>query len=124
VIALLQSGKRMLSSELADHIALDRARTSRTITSLVTKGLLQRHGVAGDLRKAELEMTDKGRELYAKLFPRVQAVNAGLLSTLTDADLVLLDKMLAAMQAQAERLGTLDGLPKANRRRGRKPPLP
>jgi DNA-binding MarR family transcriptional regulator len=124
VIASLQSGRRMLSSELAEHLQLDRARTSRAITSLVAKGLLQRHGVAGDLRKAEVEMTDKGRSLYAKLFPQVQEINAGLLSSLTDAELALLDRMLTAVQAQAQRLGSLDGLPKADRRRGRKPPLP
>lgn len=124
VIASLQTAKRMLSSELAEHLQLDRARTSRAITSLVAKGLLQRRGVAGDQRKAEVEMTDKGRELYAKLFPRVQEINAGLLSALTESELALLDGALTAIQLQAQRIGALDGLPKANRRRGRKAPPP
>jgi DNA-binding MarR family transcriptional regulator len=124
VIASLQTAKRMLSSELAEHLQLDRARTSRAITSLVTKGLLQRHGVANDLRKAEVEMTDKGRALYTKLFPQVQEINAGLLSTLTDAEIELLDSALTTLQKQAKRMGGLEGLPKADRRRGRKPPLP
>ncbi|MBK6650322.1 MAG: MarR family transcriptional regulator [Betaproteobacteria bacterium] len=124
VIASLQSAKRMLSSELAEHLQLDRARTSRAITSLVAKGLLQRHGVAGDQRKAAVEMTDKGRKLYAELFPQVQEINAGLLGALSDSEIALLDNMLSAVQSQAERMGMLDGLPKADRRRGRKLPPP
>lgn len=123
VIAFLASGKRMLSSALAEHIQQDRARTSRAITSLVAKGLLQRHSVENDKRKAEVEITAKGHELYAKLFPQAVAINAGLLSTLNDGELTLLDRLLSAVQSQAQRAGTLDGLPKADRRRGRKAPL-
>lgn len=125
VIASLQSAERMLSSELAAHLQLDRARTSRAITSLVAKGLLKRQGVAGDLRKAAVEMTDKGRALYASLFPKVQEINAGLLSGLTDAELGQLNTLLTTLQTQTQRLGTLEGLPKADRRKGRRTlPLP
>ena len=69
-------------------------------------------------------MTDKGRKLYAELFPQVQEINAGLLGALSDSEIALLDNMLSAVQSQAERMGMLDGLPKADRRRGRKLPPP
>ncbi|TDM09150.1 MAG: MarR family transcriptional regulator [Ideonella sp. MAG2] len=118
VIASLPDGRPMLSSELADHLRLDRARTSRAITSLVAKGLLRRDAVQGDQRKAAVALTDKGRALFASLFPQVQDMNEGILSQFSDANLALLDQMLHTLQVQAERVGTLDGLPKANRRRG------
>lgn len=118
VIASLQPGEAMASSDLAVHIQLDRARTSRCITSLVAKGLLDRQTVAGDLRRATVRLTDKGQELYETLFPLVAQLNAQLVQTLTDEELTVLDKALTAIQKQADGLLGQDDLPKANRQRG------
>ena len=118
VIAALQPGTDMASSDLAVRIQLDRARTSRCITSLVTKGFLDRQTVASDLRRATVRLTDKGQQLYETLFPLVVQLNAQLVQTLTDEELAVLDKALTAIQKQAENLLGQEDLPKANRRRG------
>jgi DNA-binding MarR family transcriptional regulator len=118
VIASLKPGGRMLSSELALLTQLDRARTSRTVSSLVVKGLLDREGVAGDLRKATVCLTEKGLGVYEALFPVVVQLNAQLVQTLSDEELTVLDKALHAMQRQAEDMLGRDDLPKADRRRG------
>jgi len=64
VIASLRPGVTLLSSELAQHTQLDRARTSRCITSLWAKGLIDRQAVPGDMRKASVCLTEKGREIH------------------------------------------------------------
>ena len=59
----------MLSSQLAERAQLDRARTSRAVTSLVTKGLLDRQTQPGDRRQARVTLTPAGRVLHDALFP-------------------------------------------------------
>ena len=83
VIARLAEEEELLSSELAERIQLDRARTSRAVTSLVAKKLVRRQAGTSDRRHARLALTDKGRALYAALFPLVCEINRGLLSPLS-----------------------------------------
>lgn len=117
LIASLRPGVSMLSSELAQYAQLDRARTSRAISSLVTKGLIDRHTVPSDQRKATVCLTDKGRVMYESFFPVVAELNQRLVQSLNGDELVVLDKALSAIQLEAEKMLGDDGLPKANRRR-------
>lgn len=118
VIARLAEEQDLLSSELAERIQLDRARTSRAITSLVAKKLLRRQAGIADRRQARLALTAEGRALFDALFPLVCEINQGLLAAVPAADLERLDRALAAMQQQAERMVDHAELPKADRRRG------
>lgn len=120
VIARLaqERGQELLSSELAASIQLDRARTSRAITSLVAKRLLRRQPGTADRRQARLALTEQGQALYEALFPLVCEINRDLLAVVPAADVQRLDRALAAMQQQADRLVERAELPKADRRRG------
>jgi DNA-binding MarR family transcriptional regulator len=120
VMASLRPGVSLLSSELAEHAQLDRARTSRAISSLVAKGLINRQIVPSDQRKATLTLTDKGRNMYESFFPVVTDINQRLLHGLDDDALAGLDAALTHLQAQAEKLQNETGQPKANRRRSGK----
>lgn len=88
-------------SQLAEHAALDRARTSRTLTALVRKGLIVRTPRPGDRREALLHLSDAGRTLYDALLPRVAQVNRALLGVLSDEETQVLDGLLARLHAQA-----------------------
>lgn len=119
VIALLgplEGG--LLSSDLADRIALDRPRTSRAVTSLVDKGLLLREAVASDRRQARLDLSAKGRALYEEFMPQVRAINREILEALSPEEVDRFDDMLARLHAQAQRLVAGAELPKADRWRG------
>jgi DNA-binding MarR family transcriptional regulator len=118
VIASLGPNAAMLSSELAIKTHLDRARTSRAVTSLVAKKRVLRVPVPGDMRKATLSLTKKGQKLFEEFFPVVAALNAGLVQDLSEQELSTLDKVLVASQLQAENLLKLENQPKANRRLG------
>src|SRR6187455_3805970 len=56
VIARLAQQQELLSSELADSIQLDRARTSRAVSSLVAKKLVRRQTGAADRRQARIAL--------------------------------------------------------------------
>ena len=118
VIAVLAQGEDLLSSQLAERAQLDRARTSKAITSLVAKQLVRREPRPGDRRQAALALTDAGRALYAELFPQVLRINHDLLAALPGREVESLDQALDLLQRQAQTLVAQAQLPKADRRRG------
>ena len=120
LLALLGQQDGLLSSELAERIQLDRARTSRAITSIVGKKLVQRESGQADRRQARVWLTDAGRAVYGELMPQVQQLNRSILSVLAPAEVDQLDAMLARLQARCveEVAAQAGALPKANRRQG------
>lgn len=122
ILSLLSLREGLLSSQLAERAQLDRARTSKAITSLVAKALVQRRTLAGDRRQAALVLTDAGRALVRELFPQVAGINREVLSVLSAADVAQLDATLQRLQDHAEQLlaRAHDALPKADRRRGQR----
>ena len=73
LLAQLAGHEDALSSELAALAALDRVRTSRTVTRLVEKGLMERRPRPGDRREVRLRLTAAGRAAYDDLLPRIAA---------------------------------------------------
>ncbi len=120
ILALLAQEEGLLSSQLADRAQLDRARTSKAITSLVAKKLVERRQKPGDRRQAALELTAAGRALYDELFPLVLEINRELLASLPEAEVGRLDQALAMLQRRADGMVAAVGadLPKADRSRG------
>lgn len=122
ILALLAQDEGLLSSQLAERAQLDRARTSKAITSLVGKKLLRRQVRASDRRQAALALTAEGRRVYDALFPLVLDLNARLLEALPAGGAAQLDAVLDALQLRADALVAQAELPKADRRRGGRAP--
>ena len=126
ILALLAQDEGLLSSQLAERAQLDRARTSKAITSLVAKRLLQRRSKPGDRRQAALALTEAGRALYDQLFPLVLEINRELLASLPAGEIQGLDAALDVLQQRADSMmaAAAPELPKADRRRGAGPGRP
>jgi DNA-binding MarR family transcriptional regulator len=122
LLAVLGEAGALQPSELATRAELDRARTSRALAGLQTKGLVVRQVVASDRRLALVTLTDQGRELHLRLLPRVAAINGAILTRLSDSDVAQLDHLLDALQQQAMQVLGASAWPKADRRRGRRTP--
>lgn len=123
ILALLAQDEGLLSSQLAERAQLDRARTSKAITSLVAKKLLLREPRPGDRRQAALGLSPEGRALVQALFPLVVRLNQELLSVLPEAGVAQLDDALDRLQRHADELvEQRTELPKADRRRGGRVP--
>ena len=120
VLAQLAHEGGLLSSQLAERAQLDRARTSRAVTSLVAKGLVHRQTQPGDRRQAMLALTPAGTALHGAMFPLVCDINRELLALLDEAQVAQLDRMLDVLQQRADALVAQAGaaLPRADRRRG------
>ena len=117
-VGVLAESDGVLSSLVAERAQLDRARTSRAISSLASKKLVSRTVLPGDRRQVEIALTEEGRALYRALFPLVRQINRDLLSPLSADEVGTLDAALARVQAQAQAMVAAADLPKADRRRG------
>ena len=72
-----------------------------------------------DRRYAELALTPAGEQLHARILPVVDGINRQLMAPLTEAEIAVLDQLLARMQERANEMAqTLPVLPLADRRRG------
>jgi DNA-binding MarR family transcriptional regulator len=120
LIAWLADAGELSPSALAERASLDRARTSRAISSLVTKGLAERHVVTSDRRLATVRLSPRGRTLQAQLMPRVADINRAILEALIDPEVDQLDHLLDKLQARGAELLANTNWPKAQRRRGRR----
>ena len=110
----------LLPSVLAERMQRDRARTSRALSALQTKGLVERVVLPHDRRSVRVSLTAAGQALYDELMPQVQAINARILEVLEPAQKQAFDAALERMRIQARHLlGEMaPELPKADRRRG------
>jgi DNA-binding MarR family transcriptional regulator len=104
LLSFLAEREGALSSQLAEHAMLDRARTSRTLTRLAAKKLVVRQPRPSDRREVHVFLSEEGRRLYDQIYPRVAAINRELASGLTEAQRRLLDTAVDALQAQADRM--------------------
>lgn len=120
VIGHLREQGPLAPSALAEHFQLDRARTSRMVTSLVRKGLVLRQTLPGNRRQAILSLTDQGSDLYDKLMPQVREINRRVLQVLSPSEMAQFDELVARLHESAGQLRlALDAeLPKAQRRLG------
>lgn len=97
IVALLADQGALSPSTLAERGDLDRARTSRAITALVAKKLIERIAEPGDRRRATVGLTASGRALYDELFPQVAQINRDVVAALDDEALAAFDAALAAL---------------------------
>ncbi len=118
VLALLALEEGVFSSELAQRAQLDRARTSRALTTLVAKKLVRRDARPDDRRQISLALTDEGRALYVAIFPLVTGINQQLLSALGRPEIDALDNILIRLQQRAGEMVERADLPRADRRHG------
>lgn len=121
LLSYLAANPGLTPSELARLAGLDKAQSSRGVTSLVDKRLVVRIHNISDRRRAHLELTDRGQQVYEELLPMVRGINRDLLAGLSEVELDTLDTLLQRLQARAEALvSNLDAeLPKTLRHRGR-----
>ncbi|MDR7093464.1 MarR family winged helix-turn-helix transcriptional regulator [Hydrogenophaga laconesensis] len=104
ILSFLAEREGALSSQLAEHAMLDRARTSRTLSTLAAKKLVVRQPRPSDRREVHVFLSAEGRRLYGEIYPRVAAINRELVSSLDAAQRQDLDAAVDALQTQASRM--------------------
>ncbi|PAU96173.1 MarR family transcriptional regulator [Paracoccus salipaludis] len=88
-------------ASLARAIGKDRATVGAVAERLAKKGLIARTASAHDRRAIELELTGAGRDLHARLAPRVAAIQADILPGLSEAERATFVALVARALAAA-----------------------
>jgi len=83
VLVILASQDHMTATEVATAASMDKVRISRTVSRLKEKGLVSQEDCPEDGRARRYQLTEKGRQLYDQLLPRVRTCEAELFSALT-----------------------------------------
>lgn len=104
VLSFLAENEGVLSSELAQRATLDRARTSRTLSSLADKRLIERRPKPSDRREVHVFLSERGRAVHDDIFPRIADINQRLVADLSPGDRQVLDRVLMQVQARADAL--------------------
>lgn len=97
VLRHIRAGKDTVS-ELAEIVRLSRPAISRTVDSLVEKGLVERTPDPDDRRQIQLALTAAGQALLAELFGEVRRWMAEYLSVLQPADFETIAQALGLLQ--------------------------
>ncbi len=118
MLALLNASGPVTSSELAARAELDKSATSKALVGLLARGLVVRSHREGDRRFTQLSLSPEGQVLHDRIRPVVEEINRRLLSSLHEAEVEQLDRMLDRLQSQADQLWreAEEGLPRADRR--------
>jgi len=85
--------------QLAALLRRDKSQVSRTVGGLVTRGVLARLS-----RRALLDLSSRGRNLFSRILRLAEARNRTLIQGLSDVQLKRLRSMMARLQGQARRL--------------------
>lgn len=111
VLAVLGEGRPLSAVEVSRRIAIDKARVSRAVASLVRRSLVAREADAFDARRSVLRLTPKGRAMYRRIVPLAAARERELLAALTPPERRELGRLLGKLHARAEAmLDRLGGL--------------
>lgn len=101
-VAMLAKLGEMSPSDLASRTTIDRSQASKTLRTLMAKGLVDRHKVKGDGRRAIIGITQQGRSLYEKFFPKVVQLHNEILQDLSDDQRDELAKLMSALHLRAK----------------------
>ena len=97
VVSTLGRFGELGATAIADHCAMDRGQTSRTIDSLISAGLIRLQQAVRDRRTTLYSLSSEGERRYASGLPIAFERQARLLAGFTDAEVETFSRMLDRM---------------------------
>ena len=101
-IAVLGAFAPLSSNEICERTAMDKAKVSRAVSTLLAKGLIERTAHATDQRLIQLALSKRGRKVYEEIIPRAKAIEAQVTKGLTSADIARLHEALDRIGARLD----------------------
>ncbi len=94
VMAVLASCAKMTAQAVADKTGMDKTTVSRAVAKMLERGLIKRGVSEQDGRSAPLSLSDKGREMFAKIAPEALRQEQELKEMFSGAELEMLTSFL------------------------------
>ena len=103
-IAVLGAFAPLSSNEICERTAMDKAKVSRVVASLLQRGLIEREAHATDKRLIQLTLSKSGRRIYEAIIPRARAIEAAVTKGLSKSDLAHLHRILDRIGARLDEI--------------------
>lgn len=103
-IAVLGAFAPLSSNGICERTAMDKAKVSRAVASLLKRGLIERAPHVTDQRLIRLTLSKAGRGIYEAIIPRARAIEADVTKGLSKADIVHLHRVLDRMAARLDEM--------------------
>jgi DNA-binding MarR family transcriptional regulator len=87
--------------DLSSALGLDKTQSSRTVSSLVDRGLVKRQVNPSDNREVQISLTKDGAKVYAVLLSAGLEANDKLLAGISSPELALLNKQIEELTVRA-----------------------
>jgi DNA-binding MarR family transcriptional regulator len=104
-MAVLGQQGAMSANAVIAQTTMDKVRVSRAVAKLLKAGLITREADPQDRRRAILNLTSAGLEIYRQIVPLVQEVEAEIIGELSGTERTVLDSALAKIEAYLEQTG-------------------
>lgn len=104
VLAIVGAFAPLSSNAVCDRAAMDKAKVSRAVTSLVAKGLLERARHAEDGRLVALALTAAGKAVHRGIVPLAQEVEGQLVAVLSEVERTSLRRILHKLDARVREI--------------------
>jgi DNA-binding MarR family transcriptional regulator len=104
-MAVLGQQGAMSANAVITHTTMDKVRVSRAVAKLLKAGFITRDSDPGDRRRAILNLTPAGSEIYRQIVPLVQEVESEIVAELSGDERNVLNSALAKIEAYLEHLG-------------------
>jgi DNA-binding MarR family transcriptional regulator len=104
-MAVLGQQGAMSANAVIAQTTMDKVRVSRAVAKLLKAGLITRESDPQDRRRAILNLTMAGQEIYREIVPLVQEVESEIVAELSAPERAVLDNALAKIEAYLEQSG-------------------
>ncbi|MEL7490897.1 MAG: MarR family winged helix-turn-helix transcriptional regulator [Pseudomonadota bacterium] len=101
VLAVIGETPGLTATEITQRTAMDKVAVSRAVSGLIDKNLIVRTAAQSDGRCSILKMTREGNDLYARIVPMAQSIEAEVTKTLSEDELTVLNGLLSKLARQA-----------------------
>lgn len=98
----MERSARLTQKDLCTRTRMDKVQVSRAVKRLLEAGHLRRETDTEDRRRAHLHLTESGRAIYDDVAPATLAWERALLDRLSDAEVAILDTVIARLQDIAD----------------------
>lgn len=108
VLVMVGSGAATTARDISRMSIVDPAMISRTTHALEEAGMLRARRPESDRRVLELSLTPKGREIYERVLPQMEARQDVLLNALDASERDAVYRILEKLEAAAEERGFVE----------------
>lgn len=99
-LAVLGRFGAMTANSVVERTAMDKVRVSRAVTRLLELGYITRRTDPLDRRRAILDLTASGQNVYKQIVPRALAVETELLQALDPAERAAFEAAISKLESR------------------------